>query len=532
MVFLRLVCALLAAIFCVPQVRADDVETRSLYSAGVPLTAITIATRVPNVFATLNGTYLGETPVTLNNLTAGTYRLVLQKKGYGDREILIDVELGKEKTFYFDMARIMGDVALSVKPAAALVFIDGEQINKDIDKADNPTGEYTLRLSEGAHTALLKKFGYADEEVALTVVEGITIAVARVMQSAQFAVSNFSVSPSVFNPDNPGNIGTCAVRFTVSAGGSGVISVADSEGVVVRTLALAEFAAWEQSVLWDGTTEDGARAADGVFTITLSARGAGTGAPVELSQTVRIDSSNVFHLAQITASGSGASTFPFPFTLASGTRAASVTLSALWSSGGAADVPLAFRFAASPFDNFEYAFTGALHFLESAQMPVSASVSVKWITGAEGFTAGALARYGYASKPQPFDTQTAGLGAALLAGYAHNAGAAALRFDTASTLVYGGNNGVLSEQSPVWWKNAFAFSVRRAVFLGTVWAELTSAFNFDGGAAREWLDTIAVGSDFCVIIPRTRAQITAGFAAYLRHESYTLAPALGAAFFF
>jgi hypothetical protein len=530
----RLVCVVCCVLFVQTRAHADDIETRNLFSSGIPLTAITIVTRVPNVFATLNGTYLGETPITLNNLTAGTYRLLLQKKGYRDREILIDVELGKEKTFYFDMTRIMGDVALSVKPVTALVFVDGEHINKDIDKADNPTGEYTLRLSEGTHTALLKKFGYADETVPLTAVEGITIAVSRVMQSAQFAVSNFSVNPKVFNPANPGNIGTCAVRFTVSARGSGAVSVTGGDGVVVRTLTLAEFSTWDQSVLWDGTTESGDRAADGVFTITLTARAADNDAPpIVLSQSVRIDSRNVFHIAQITALGSGASTFPFPFTLASGTRAASVTLSASWSSGGIVDAPLAFRFAASPFDNFEYAFTGALHFLESAHTSVTASASVKWVTNAAGFNAGALARYGYSSKPQTLDTQTAGLGAALLAGYAHNAGGAALRYDAASTIVYGGNNGALSAQSPLWWKNAFAFSVRHTFFLGTLWTELTSAFYFDGnGAPTEWLDTISAGSDFCVMIPNTRAQITAGFAVYIQQDCYTLAPALGIAFFF
>jgi hypothetical protein len=127
----------------------------------------------------------------------------------------------------------------------------------------------------------------------------------------------------------------------------------------------------------------------------------------------------------------------------------------------------------------------------------------------------------------------AGLGASLLAGYTHKAGSVTVLYAAASSAIWGGNDGVLSPDSPLWWKNNLAASIQAGFFSSALWAEALSAFNFDGVAApQNWLDIISFGTDFCFIIPNTRAQITAGFAAYLGKDFYAFSPAIGTSFFF
>jgi hypothetical protein len=526
-VFLLLCC------FAARSFPADDVVVRSL-SPETKTSPITITTQIPQTFVFLNGTYLGTTPLTVNNLTPGIYRLLLQKKGYKDREIMIEAEFGKEKKFYFDMTEITGQVKLAVSPVRSLVFIDGVQINKDIEKIDDPSGEYMLSLSEGEHKALVRLFGYGDQEFSFSAVEGITMSVSRTLVPAKFAVTDLRITPGRFNPDNPGKIGTCAVRFSVTARGNAEIVISGENGEAVRRLAVADFSTWEQSALWDGKDENGARVPDGTYTIALNA-GASAPAGSALFAAVRVDSFH-FDAAEITALGSGASAMPFPFTLAKDVHAASFITAPLWISGGnPPDVPFVFRFSSSPLENVEYTISGGLHFLRGSNTPVTLGASIKYTretaAGKTGrFNYGVLARYGYSSSAQEFDVYSCGLGAALLAGFAHNAGGATLRYDAASSAVYGGDCGILSAESPVWWKNALSATIQYAAFSGTLWTELLSAFRQPD--AQNWLGSVSAGISFCVLIPDSRAQINADFAALFKKDMYALSPAFGVTIFF
>jgi hypothetical protein len=534
----RLGAAFLFGLLAVSPAFADEVEVRSFSVSGNQVSSISINSQVPQVYVSLNGTYLGTTPLTLKNLTPGTYRLLLQKKGYRNRELSVEVELGKEKNFYFDMERITGSVDLKVTPAASLVFIDGVQINKELlETSDDPSGEYSLRLAVGEHIAEVKLFGYADEKIALTIVEGIVIAASRALQPASFSLASFSVNPQTFNPDNPGNLGTCDIRFNVTSFGRAEIIVTGESGQTIKTFTVSQFSVWEQSVQWDGRSESGERAPDGVYTVTVTAQGSDK-KPHTRSATISVDSTLLFRIAQITPMGSGAAMMPFAYTLPKDTRAAGFIVPPVWTNGNAyPDLPFLFRFVSSPQDNIEYAISGGLHFLGNPGTPVTLGASVKYAKQAGAFSYGALVRYGYSSQEHAFDAYGSGLGVSLLGGFSHDAGEGKTRLGTmrfyygaASSAIFGGNTGVLSNDSPLWWKNALSATAQFGFFSGTLWTEALSAFTPQDEP--RWLDNLSLGTQVCFIIPKTRTQITAGFSAYLFKDSFALSPSLGSSFFF
>jgi hypothetical protein len=534
----RLGAAFLFGLLAVCSAFTDELEVRSFSVSGSKVSLISINSPVPQVYVSLNGTYLGTTPLTLSNLTPGTYRLLLQKKGYRNRELSIEVELGKEKNFYFDMQPITGSIDLKVTPPTSLVFIDGEQINKELlETNDDPSGEYSLRLTVGEHIAEVKLFGYADEKIPLTVVDGINISVSRALHPTVFSLTAFEVNPHTFNPDNPGNLGACDIRFSVSSSGRAEIVVADEQGQKIKTFTVPKFSTWEQFVQWDGRTESGERVPDGAYTVTVTAQG-NDNTPHTRSASINVDSALLFRIAQITPMGSGVAMIPFAYTLPKDTHAAGFIIPPVWIKGSAyPDIPFLFRFVSSPQDNIEYAISGGLHFLGNPGTPVTMGASVKYAKQAGAFSYGALVRYGYSSQEHAFDAYGSGLGLSLVGGFSHDAGEGKAQLGTmrfyygaASSAIWGGNTGVLSDDSPVWWKNALSATAQFGFFSGTLWAEALSAFTPQENP--RWLDNISLGTQLCFIIPKTRTQIAAGFSAYLFKDSFALSPTLGSSFFF
>jgi flagellar basal-body rod modification protein FlgD len=85
-------------------------------------------------------------------------------------------------------------------------------------------------------------------------------------------------------PVNGGVAG--ATNFTLPSSASVKIAISDSAGKVIATRNLGTVAAGDQSFTWDGLKDSGAAAADGVYTVTISATD-GDGGTVKVSnQTV------------------------------------------------------------------------------------------------------------------------------------------------------------------------------------------------------------------------------------------------------
>ena len=113
---------------------------------------ITVKSNVDNASVFLNGTFEGNTPLTLNNLPEGRYRLKVEKNGWKTANYIINIRSGEDRTFYVELKKYEGRVSFECEQENCLVFIDGSLIDSK-----------TVMVEEGNHNVKIKKFGYEPE---------------------------------------------------------------------------------------------------------------------------------------------------------------------------------------------------------------------------------------------------------------------------------------------------------------------------------------------------------------------------------
>jgi hypothetical protein len=152
--------------------------------------------------------------------------------------------------------------------------------------------------------------------------------------------------------------------FEANAPGKGIVSIANSQGVVVNSIKLEDFSSWTQSVIWNGRTSDGTIVPDGSYTITIETESIawGNAAPIKQSLSLVIEVDSSIHIFPESMS-SGKSGLLF----ATGTDILpplSFQFDALMLFGKApatekvwSNLPLAFSFRFSPFNFLETAIS-------------------------------------------------------------------------------------------------------------------------------------------------------------------------------
>jgi hypothetical protein len=108
--------------------------------------------------------FRGESPVTIKDLTPGTYRVRAELKGCEPQART--VELTESKTEEFRIARDSGVLELVTEPAGAIVLVDGQQAGITAPKSgDDDTVSEPLTIdpiSVGQHRVKLSRKGYVD----------------------------------------------------------------------------------------------------------------------------------------------------------------------------------------------------------------------------------------------------------------------------------------------------------------------------------------------------------------------------------
>lgn len=266
-------------------------------------TKIIIKSNVPNAEVFLNGNFEGNTNLTINNLSPGRYRLRVEKSGYRPKTYRIDVERGEERSFYVELEKYTGIVTFVTAQEGTAIYGDYERLT-----------ETTVKMEEGTHTIQAKKFGWKTETASIYVPRNSCQVVTIRLSKADFFISDFQSSKNSFNPVLKGSPGKIKFTFSVSTFEQGIFSVTDSLGNTVITRELPYFTTWEQSVTWDGTTQDAKKIPDGQYTATVEAGGQ------KVSTEFYADSSIKIPQASITAGGSGVGILPAAFSFPEKTR--------------------------------------------------------------------------------------------------------------------------------------------------------------------------------------------------------------------
>ncbi|MDV2482001.1 PEGA domain-containing protein [Methanoculleus sp. Wushi-C6] len=116
----------------------------------------------------LNGNYQGTAPLTIPNLSPGTYSLRADRAGYLSDQSSVTVRAGQQSTVQFTLTPVQqyGSVSISSNPSGAYVYMDG------VYKGRTPL---TLNsVSAQNHNIELDLSGYYDWTTTVSVTSGVT----------------------------------------------------------------------------------------------------------------------------------------------------------------------------------------------------------------------------------------------------------------------------------------------------------------------------------------------------------------------
>ncbi|MCX7846381.1 MAG: PEGA domain-containing protein, partial [Dictyoglomaceae bacterium] len=95
----------------------------------------------------LNGVYRGITPLTISDLSPGTYQIQLRRSGYKDLLSSVIVTSGTTSSYNFTLTPLLGIINIFSSPSGAEVYIDRIYKGKTpLSLSDVPSGTYDIRV--------------------------------------------------------------------------------------------------------------------------------------------------------------------------------------------------------------------------------------------------------------------------------------------------------------------------------------------------------------------------------------------------
>lgn len=308
-------------------------------------TRITIKSNVRNADVWINGQYEGNTNLTINNLSPGSYYLKVQATGYAPRYFNISVRYGEDRTFYIELEKYQGQVTFSTVPHDCIISVDGKTIDSQ-----------TVTLDEGEHTCTVKKFGYREYTRTISVFRHTYQTITAELSEADFELSDFKTNKNVFNPDLNGSPGRINFSFYVTKKAVGKLTITDFNGYPVYESVLPDFSTWQQKLVWNGCSSTGTKLQDGNYTAVLEAENYRESVSFIIDRSIRIPA------ASITRSGSGTGTLPMAFRFPENTLALSFSAGFILTDKNSAfyGAPLSAGLSWSVFDFMELSLLGGI----------------------------------------------------------------------------------------------------------------------------------------------------------------------------
>lgn len=156
------------------------------------------------------------------------------------------------------MPPLKGLLLLDITPSDAKVYIDGEKVSSNL-----------LEIPVGPHLVIVRKFGFEERSARIEVYWNRTSTLKISLSESIFSMTKFRVRPEVFNPDNRGGYGKASLHFSVTAPGSGTVTIKDSSGREVLRSELPPFSTWDQIFMWKGVDGSGRSLPDGEYGLSL-----------------------------------------------------------------------------------------------------------------------------------------------------------------------------------------------------------------------------------------------------------------------
>jgi len=352
----------------------------------------------------IDGVDYGYTPIYIDNLKPGRYRIELYKDEYEEYNNIIYLNEDSRLiiTVNMELARTIANITVQKAqdspqdlPFAPLLFsLRQDNSLTAVPLSYDNKAQLNVALNH-RHQITARAFGWEDETISILVKDQKPEDIIITMKSAPFKMENASASRRRFNPTNPNNLGAVEYRFEVSTYASGVFTIYDSNENEVFKKQLDKFDTWVQLVTWNGRDFSGSMLPQGLYTVVIEAQDE-TGEIHSLKLETEINYSiNIFPLS-LDSAASGLSFVPMAHVLPA--------LSYQFKAGvffGSLGIPFNISMRISPFNKFEttavfninadktqtgWGISGSVkyNFLDGAGFPLalSASASCAWASSA------------------------------------------------------------------------------------------------------------------------------------------------------
>ncbi|MCQ2573524.1 MAG: PEGA domain-containing protein [Treponema sp.] len=281
--------------------------TDSRRISGLKKSTLKINSNVPNAEVYLNGLYQGRTPLTIEDVYPGQYRLELKKSFYKSDVYTVTARSGYEISYTGFMEEELGEIRFHKIPSDASVYVDNALIKTD-----------KIKIIAGQHEIRITKFGYEAYHETVFLKPDSVLHIKPELIETGFVLSGFSVSRDVINPDLRNYMGKTEVSFNVTRHGSARLQIFAPDGTLTNSCDYSDFETWKQTYVWNGRADDGSKLADGLYWFELDCDGK------TFETCVRIDRNLRFPLMNNSVSGFAYGDVPAiePFSIRYGSVAA------------------------------------------------------------------------------------------------------------------------------------------------------------------------------------------------------------------
>ena len=220
--------------------KRDDVDERPTTSEG----SISIMSEPSGASVYLDGTYMGKTPISLDDVISKPHTIKLTKSGYNSKTLTLSLSPGGAENIRESLEPLTGSISVSSDPCGANVYLSGAY------KGTTPTTISGVLI--GSHTIRLEKTDYNDYLLESVSVEAET----TTPITAQLTPSD--TSPPAIRIDKPD---------IIEQNSNGVLE--EGEALKMTYGASDDSGVVSIKILLDGTTLE-SRNRGGTYTVTTS----------------------------------------------------------------------------------------------------------------------------------------------------------------------------------------------------------------------------------------------------------------------